>query len=495
MTYIPEKIKKCASEADAKERLAYGIFSKVIERKDLKIGVEIGVAFGGHAESILKTSTIDKLYGVDPYLHIESYDDPLNLSQEEFNQLYDFTIERLASFGNRYQHIRKMPKDAAENVPEIDFIYINTDYSYNRVWEDLCKWFPKVKNGGILGGHKYNHSSFPGVTKAVDEFFRRFNGGVHYDGNHVWWVEKKPLNISFIIPAFMCANTIKESVNSIFETNFEKNDEVVIVYDLSSPSDNLENTLFELKNKYPQINLIKHLIPRGGGVARNIAVENCINQLIFCLDSDNILAPFTIQRLKIFLINSGADVAAFQELHYFKDSIEQITHKWQFKSGLISLADCLSGGVTPGASGNYLYTKNSWIRAGGYPEFTFLDTWGFGFRQLATKSKMMVMEDSYYFHRYGHNSYWVREYKKGTTSLQALQIILPYLYLIKDIDIEYLLSSKGRDSWFSQLNNRPIKLKNNTSGKSGFVIYKRCNRVQIIINMIKKIYKKMCFSN
>ena len=464
MTIVSEKIKKHAQEADVGWGVAYGLFSRVIESKKLKIGVEIGVAFGGHAESILKTSTIDKLYGVDPYLHINGYEDPMNLPQEEFNQVNSFTLERLSRYGNRYQHIRKISKDAVKDIPDVDFIYFDADHSYKGVWDDLCIWYSKVRVGGVIGGYDYNHPNFPGVKRAIDEFFRRFGWEIHVEGEGVWWVEKQPLNISFIMPAYNCEKTVGESVKSIMEGNLTAGDELIIVNDCST--DNTGNLLYDFKKKYPSIKIIQHNINKGGAAARNTAVENTQNQIIFCLDSDNILVSGSIQKLKIFMEKSGADVASFQELHYFKDNKGNITHKWIFNLGVTTLADYLSGPVVPGASGNYMFTKESWFRAGGYPEFArALDAWGFGFQQVATGSKMIVLPKSFYYHRYGHESYWVRESKNGQISLISTQILIPFFDLIKDKDVKYILNH--REKWFFDLEKRPIHLKSEQSGSAG----------------------------
>jgi len=414
MNALLEKIKNHAAEAEAVWGVDYHLFSEVVERKKLKIGVEVGVAFGGHSEAILKNTTIDKLYGVDPYLQRDDYDDPMNLPQAEFEQLYLYTIDRLSPFGQRYQHIRKLSKEAVHDVPdEIDFVYIDSDHSYKGVWADLCAWFPKVRVGGIIGGHDYNHPNLPEVQQAVDEFFRRFDWIVTSEGRHVWWVEKRPINVSFFIPAYNCATTIEESVDSIMDGNFREGDELIICNDGST--DNTVEVLEQLKQKYPVIQIVHHRRNKGGGAARNTAIEHTNNPLLFCLDSDNVLAPESVPRLKDFLVASGADAAAFQELHYFNRDINNISHKWKFKEGIITLADCLAGPVVPGASGNYMFIRDSWLQAKGYPEFTFLDTWGFGFRQLATGAKMVVMPESFYFHRYGHYSYWVREAKRWKT--------------------------------------------------------------------------------
>jgi hypothetical protein len=121
-----------------------------------------------------------------------------------------------------------------------------------------------------------------------------------------------------------------------------------------------------------------------------------------------------------------------------------------------------------------MFTKTSWRIAGGYPEFAgALDTWGFGFRQLVTKAKMMVMPNSYYYHRYGYESYWFREAKKGKASLTALQIVLSFLDLLEPEDVDYIMSPAGRNVWFEDLDQHPLKLKNSDYGKTGQKVFFR----------------------
>lgn len=273
-------------------------------------------------------------------------------------------------------------------------------------------------------------------------------------------------SISFIMPAYNCCETVEESVNSIVNGNYCHRDEIVIVNDCST--DMTGNVLQTLKGKYPFITVLDHPRNKGGAAARNTAVEHAANPLIFCLDSDNILVPGSVCKLKEYLLTHGADIASFQELHYFKGDVAEVTHKWVFREGLVSLADCLAGHIVPGASGNYMYTKQSWLWAGGYPEFAgALDAWGLGFRQLATGAKMVVMPDSFYYHRYGHESYWVRDSRRGKVSMTALQIMIPFLELLYDGDVDYIMGRWGRQRWFDCLDKRPLRVKSGVVGKTG----------------------------
>lgn len=290
--------------------------------------------------------------------------------------------------------------------------------------------------------------------------------------------EKHMDKITFFIPAFNCEKTIKRTVASIIDGNFTEGDELIIVNDGSM--DNTAPVLARLKEEHPSIRIISHRYNRGGGAARNTAVENAVNPLLFCLDSDNILAPGSVSKLKSFMISTSADAATFGEVRYFKEDISEITHKFIYPEGVVRFADVLCSGRTACSSGNYLFSIDSWLKAGGYPEFAgAFDAWGFGIRQVATGSKIMVMPESYYFHRYGYDSYWVRDGKKGNLSLKSLQLLIPFIDMIDEKDVDYMMSNKGRLNWFANLEHRPLHAKSGEKGRVG-------EEVRLSEEMIKK---------
>jgi hypothetical protein len=52
----------------------------------------------------------------------------------------------------------------------VDVIFIDAGHSYESVKKDIEFWFNKMKDVSIMSGHDYSNS-WPGVIKAVDEFF------------------------------------------------------------------------------------------------------------------------------------------------------------------------------------------------------------------------------------------------------------------------------------------------------------------------------------
>ena len=153
--------------------------------------------------------------------------------------------------------------------------------------------------------------------------------------------------ISFIVPAYNCSHTLPEAIDSIYERNFEAGDETIIVNDGST--DKTQEVIDALRQRHPGIIALRHSINKGSAAAgRNTAIDHTKNTLYFSLDADNILEPGSIPRLKTFLFETGADAAAFGELHFFRGNNKTVTHKWVFKEGLITLSDALSGQIWPG---------------------------------------------------------------------------------------------------------------------------------------------------
>ena len=132
-------------------------------------GVEIGVFSGEHAQSILKNLNIKKLYLVDPYLSY-THGVEKGYSSKQMNKAFREAITRLKPYQNKVEWIQKTSKDAVTEVPEnIDFVYIDGNHTYEFVREDIHLYFPKIKNGGVLGGHDFD-MPWIGLAKAVIEF-------------------------------------------------------------------------------------------------------------------------------------------------------------------------------------------------------------------------------------------------------------------------------------------------------------------------------------
>lgn len=150
-------------------------------------GIEIGVQEGFYSEYILSRSDLKMLYLCDTWKHLDNgYETINNVSDGKWQAYLDNTIKRLSPYNGRYTIIRKTSAETVGDFVDesLDFIYIDADHRYEYVKEDIEKWFPKLKMGGVFSGHDYfdYHKTifcdgvpvppeYFGVKNAVDEFF------------------------------------------------------------------------------------------------------------------------------------------------------------------------------------------------------------------------------------------------------------------------------------------------------------------------------------
>lgn len=140
--------------------------------KNIKFA-ELGVFNGEYSKIIKDIINPSELYLVDlfegvtcsgdkdgnniTYLDLgESYKNLCNLYSEDVN------IKVIKS--NTEQFLSSLPDEY------LDAVYIDADHSYEGVKKDLELSYRKVKKGGLIMGHDYSTSMFPGVVDAVNQF-------------------------------------------------------------------------------------------------------------------------------------------------------------------------------------------------------------------------------------------------------------------------------------------------------------------------------------
>lgn len=180
--------------------LKHRIFPRPFERLGVKgenlIGAEIGIYKGIHVESLLENLSIKKLYLIDPYELYDGFEegkrhygidqDPLEIVEEEARR-------RLKNYSDRIVWVKKKSGEALENIPDkLDFVYDDGNHQYEFVKQNIESYFPKIKEGGIIGGHdisngySYEHN---GVVQAVIEFAFEHHLQLYIELPD-WWVIK-----------------------------------------------------------------------------------------------------------------------------------------------------------------------------------------------------------------------------------------------------------------------------------------------------------------
>lgn len=163
----------------------YPITSALIDSIGAKSVLEIGVAYGYHAASMLARPSAPKYLGIDPYL--AGYDpkdffvsDVHRLmrgstEQASMDLLFEAVRSELADLvGSRAEVWRGIGGDFEDTLKssqaQFDFIWVDGDHQFEAVISDLELGLSLLKPGGILAGDDYN---WPEVKQAVATFSAR----------------------------------------------------------------------------------------------------------------------------------------------------------------------------------------------------------------------------------------------------------------------------------------------------------------------------------
>ncbi len=123
------------------------------------VGAEIGVAFGENAEQILLKSNLSRLLLVDPWNYVPNQN-PTGYADaiKDWQGCYDYCCNKLARFNHRTTYFRMSSEEASKQIIDgsLDFVYIDANHMSPFIDEDLRYWYPKVKSGGVFGGHDYH---------------------------------------------------------------------------------------------------------------------------------------------------------------------------------------------------------------------------------------------------------------------------------------------------------------------------------------------------
>lgn len=148
--------------------------------------VEVGCYAGESTLMFVKSNKIKHLYAIDPWCNDRNSLWCTNIQKTPLTQKKKKIVDRV--FGNMewaeqsfdvrmgpYKNVTKLKmtlEQAMPHLPELDFVYIDGDHSYEAVLKDIMNSKKIIKPSGIIAGHDYNKNCL-GVVKAVNESFEK----------------------------------------------------------------------------------------------------------------------------------------------------------------------------------------------------------------------------------------------------------------------------------------------------------------------------------
>ena len=159
------------------------------------VGAEVGVFKGKTASALLAGGHLKHLHMIDPWEPYEPVDEPK--AMESHRQMfeggednYETALKAVRRYQGSYTIHRKPSIEAAADFEDgsLDFVFLDGNHDYDYVKNELAAWYPKVRPGGIFCGHDYGKRIWPGVKKAVDEYFSQAEKQIQKIDPYVWWV-------------------------------------------------------------------------------------------------------------------------------------------------------------------------------------------------------------------------------------------------------------------------------------------------------------------
>jgi len=161
---------------------------KYFKEKKL-VGSEIGVSKGTNSCSMLDALPIKKMYLIDPYDPWLDNSPDEGYIKRDYGPHKKIAEKNLKRYRDKCIFITKTSDKAIDDIKDmLDFIYIDGNHTYEYVKKDIELYYPKVKKGGVVGGHDF--SAAWGVPKAVIEFAKKQNTEL-YGWDNDWWIIKK----------------------------------------------------------------------------------------------------------------------------------------------------------------------------------------------------------------------------------------------------------------------------------------------------------------
>ena len=236
--------------------------------------------------------------------------------------------------------------------------------------------------------------------------------------------------LSIIIPCFNSEQTLEAAVDSVFRQESPIEFDVTLVDDGST--DRTYDRMRIVASKYRAVKLARHDSNRGGGAARNTAAAKSDGDLIFCLDSDDMLGPDFLSNIARFWLRKESDgVGIGRSVKFRRFDTNDVAYTTEFTNpGKRIRFESLLDGSTCSLFSTFLVTRRAFERIGGYPTAHAFDTQGMAFRFLGEGLEAHTCPDAVYYHRVGlRDSYYLREQKADRLNWNWFNVLDEFLYL------------------------------------------------------------------
>lgn len=279
--------------------------------------------------------------------------------------------------------------------------------------------------------------------------------------------------LSIIIPCYNCVTTLDEAFNSILESNLEEIPFEVILVDDSS-TDNTYHLLSKFKKKYDFVTIDQNKRNLGGGATRNRCIDLSSGEVIFCLDSDDVLHKEALSKMYLKILKDNVDGVTFEKSIKFSRKTTSILWEDRFRDYKESERLSSLFEKNNGLFSVFMIKKEVHYKIGGYPINHGFDTQSYAFRFLLSGFKFLVCQGAIYYHRIdeSHNSYYNRQMKSGLININWQYILSECLFIFKKDFKDFFLSFdfyENRENIYSICQNKKHEIIKNINTDNNLI--------------------------
>jgi Methyltransferase domain len=145
------------------------LWTRFVAETQARSVAEIGVYRGQFAEKLLDgCPAIERYYMIDPWRHLDDWNKPANRSDDVFEGFFEESMERTSEHQAKRVVLRGTTTEVVDQIPDrsLDFAYVDGDHTLRGITVDLIRVFPKLRDGGWIGGDDFS----PSIWQHDDEY-------------------------------------------------------------------------------------------------------------------------------------------------------------------------------------------------------------------------------------------------------------------------------------------------------------------------------------
>lgn len=148
--------------------------------------VEVG-CYRGRSTRAICDNTRALIFAVDPWedIYFDKNGKSIGILKKGSFEEFNSNLKEFICSGQL-----EVMKCKSDDFPDLgngfaNFIFLDGDHRYEQVVKDIMLAEKVITRGGIIAGHDYTHSDWPGVKQAVDEFYPTAQ-----KVDSIWWTVK-----------------------------------------------------------------------------------------------------------------------------------------------------------------------------------------------------------------------------------------------------------------------------------------------------------------